>query len=168
MAPPKAAKAATAATVNGSLKLDPAGGSIFSLNNDGALTAQARPYRGVQLRCEFCGKAFSKASKRPQRFCCTACRVASSREEVALGGVQVSPTTLLRCSLKKAASSKACNGSKADLYPSVIAAPVSVLGPRFPWSSRAQTDAKVLANSVHREIGGTIKRAGKVVKGGKP
>jgi hypothetical protein len=113
-----------------------------------------RDTRGVQMPCTFCGKRFPKKSKRPQRFCCAACRVASSRQGAALLGVQVSSATPLRYGLKNAASSNACNGSKAHLHPSVIAAPVSVLGPRFPWQTRGRVEAKVLASIVYREIGG--------------
>src|SRR5581483_1478382 len=113
---------------------DGCGETLSKVSFSGDAKRDNKPKRGLQLRCEACGKSFDKTRGRRKRFCSDACRAALQRAKEANSGSGVEFSVAFGNALNSRYNSKAYKPKTRDLHPSRFSVPLDLLGKGHRWS----------------------------------
>ena len=148
MRSPYVARPATPALAgNGSRKSDRLARTIFTPSNLGQAQEQAT--------CQHCRNALPKRKRggagRHQRFCSTACRVASSREKARFEITGYNHPVCYEIESRRPKKSNGCKTQNGQPYPCRFDVPLDILGRGYRWPGAPKLDRKTRAKILWRE-----------------
>jgi hypothetical protein len=151
MAPPYVEKPAPALAGNRLSNSDWLAGAINKTDKPNGHPSQAQ-------RCEHCQCRLSQRKRggpgRKQRFCSTACRVASKREKERFESAGYNHPACNEIASKTANKSNGCEPENRHPYPCRFTVPIDVLGKGHRWAGAPRLDRAKLEAIRWREIGG--------------